>query len=597
MRKTPAGGPDSKTAARNRSAKGTVPDMAKRMREWAQLPADRIFSALGYTLKRPVFALPLYRWSLPGLTATTLAVTPTDPWPGQAEAGTAILQGTFAFAGQSLRDPAPLWAPPGATAEWLIEMHGFVWMRDLRAAGGDAARRRARELVAAWLEAHPGWSMPAWGPLALGQRLASWLGCFEFFAASAEIAFRHKMLISIAQQAQHLSRALPAGLGGADLIAATKGLIYAGAALPGGDAWRARGLDILIRELPRQILADGGHIQRSPARHMAVLRDLIDIRGVLARADAPSGAKSGGGKAKSGAPEDLTIAIEAMAPILRMYQHGDGGLALFNGAAEDSGLQVDLVLQRAGGPRRQVGTAIETGYERMAAGRTLVIVDAGTPPPHGLDRHAHAGTLSLEMSAGRERLIVNCGARPDDATWRGAQRATAAHSALVLGDTNSSEVLSGGLGRPARILHRRREEEDGCILLDLAHDGYLRGFGVLHRRRLFLGAEGTDLRGEDNLEPRGQRVPRSAPFTIRFHLHPSVSASLVKGGASVLLRPPKGEGWNMHASGAVMSLEPSIYLGQPKDIRRSQQVVLSGMLGPDGAQIKWALRRVEGKRG
>lgn len=555
---------------------------------YARWPAERVLSRLGHTLKRPVFALPFYRYSLPGLTATALAVTPSDPWPGRAAAGTAVVQGGFTFAGQSLRDPAPLWSPPGASADWLAEMHGFTWLRDLRAAGGDAARRRARDLVESWLDAHQTWSLPAWEPLATGRRLASWLGCFEFFAASAQIEFRHRLLASVAQQAQHLCRVLPAGLGGAELIAAAKGLVYAGAALPGGAAWRERGLEILRRELARQILPDGGHLERSPSRHMAVLRDLIDARAVLARIY---------DNKTPHAAEDLTTAIEAMAPILRMYQHGDGCLALFNGSCEEDVLQLELVLQRAGGPRRPVGSAPDTGFHRLRAGRTVVLVDTGAPPPRGLDRHAHAGALSLEVSVGRNRLIVNCGARVDDPTWRQAQRATAAHSTLVLGDTNSAEVTSGGLGRAARIAHCRSEQADGQVWLDAAHDGYLRGFGVRHRRRLFLSATGSDLRGEDSLEPAGHRVPSGRLFTLRFHLHPMIRASLAQGGDSVLLRPPKGGGWQLRAAGAQLSLEPSIYLGYPDELRRSLQIVLSGVLGPDGAQVKWALRRLDTKRG
>ena len=65
----------------------------------------------------------------------------------------------------------------------------------------------------------------------------------------------------------------------------------------------------------------------------------------------------------------------------------------------------------------------ENGFHRLQAGRAIVVCDAGAPPPgrpgdpatglpRGADRFAHAGTLSFEMSVGRERLIVNCGAAP-----------------------------------------------------------------------------------------------------------------------------------------------------------------------------------------
>ncbi|MFQ5467522.1 MAG: hypothetical protein ACE5DS_05235, partial [Kiloniellaceae bacterium] len=207
---------------------------AARLRALAHLPRERFLARLGYDLKRPLFALPLYRYSLPGLSATSLSAPPTDPWPGDAEAGARIVRGTFTLAGHSVRDPAPLWAPPGAGAPWRTEMHGFTWLRDLRAAGGDAPRRRARELTHAWLETFGTWHPVAWAPLATGLRLAIWLGCYEFFAASAEIEFRHRLLASVAHQARHLARVLPAGLAGAELIGALKGLVCAGAALPDG---------------------------------------------------------------------------------------------------------------------------------------------------------------------------------------------------------------------------------------------------------------------------------------------------------------------------------------------------------------------------
>jgi uncharacterized heparinase superfamily protein len=280
-----------------------------------------------------------------------------------------------------------------------------------------------------------------------------------------------------------------------------------------------------------------------------------------------------------------------MAPALSMFQHGDGGLAAFNGGTEEEGWQVDMTLQRATGRPRAQSQAPDSGFHRLCAGRTLVLVDAGRPPPPGLDRTAHAGTLSLEISIGRERLIVNCGAQPGDPRWRQAERATAAHSTLVLSDTNSSQVITGGLGRRARIRRCRRTETDGNQWLDMSHDGYQAGFGLRHRRRVFLAAGGMDVRGEDRLEPHG--TSRPGDFAVRFHLHPDVRASVGQGGDSALLRLSKGGGWQLRAAGATVSLEPSVYLGRKGEIRRSQQIVLSGRAGGNGARVKWALRRIE----
>ncbi len=565
-------------------------------------PADQIAASLWYHLKRPLFAFGPYRLSLFGPNPTAVRLSPTDPWPGNADEGAEILAGSFHFAGSTLRNPAPLWRPPGATEGWLTSLHSFFWLRDLRAVGGDAARRRARDLVGSWLAANESWSVPAWQPVVLGQRLTNWLGQYEFFAASADIAFRHRLLEGLVHQARHLSRILPGGLAGCDLIMALQGLIYVGACIPGCESWLERGLQLLERELGKQILADGGHIERSPSQHLKVLRALIDIRALLHASGKP-------------VPPSLATTIENMAPILRLLRHGDGGLALFNGSNEDTGWQIDMVLQRADGAARSLLNAPHSGFQRLQAGRSVVIVDAGAPPQPGYDRDAHAGTLAFEMSAGRERLIVNCGAQSNHPNWQWVQRSTAAHSTAVLGDTNSSQLGSRrGLRKTPHQVSCRREEVDGNTWLDMSHDGYEAAFGVSHHRRLFLSSGGDDLRGEDRFEGS-----EAANIVLRFHLHPDVTASLAASGDNVLIRPAKGAGWQFRAKGGDVTLEQSVYLGRSGEIRRSEQIVVSclaaelaadaddesasekqapvSQTAPEGRVIKWAIKRVSSSKG
>jgi uncharacterized heparinase superfamily protein len=566
-----------------------VTDAGGEFRHFIRRPGDQVAAALWYQIKRPFFRLPPYRFSLFGPNPTAVRLSPTDPWPGNAEGGSEILAGSLRFAGSTLRNPAPLWRPPGATQAWLSDLHSFFWLRDLRAVGGDAARRRARDLVGSWLAANDHWNAPAWQPVILGQRLTNWLGQYEFFAASADVAFRHRLLEGLVRQARHLSRVLPGGLAGCDLIIALQGLIYVGTCIPGCEAWLEQGLTLLERELGKQILADGGHIERSPSRHLKVLRALIDIRALL----------HASGKT---VPPSLGTAIENMAPILRLLRHGDGGLALFNGSNEDTGWQIDMVLQRADGAARSLLNAPNSGFQRLQAGRSVVIVDAGAPPPPGYDRHAHAGILSFELSAGRERLIVNCGAQANHPGWRWVQRSTAAHSTAVLGNTNSSQLgPRSGLLKSPRNVTCRREDVDGNTWLDMSHDGYEDSYGAVHHRRLFLSSTGDDLRGEDRFD-----AAPSGSIVLRFHLHPDVDASLAASGDNVLLRPAKGAGWQFRARGGVLSLEQSVYLGRAGEVRRGEQIVVScpspAADGPEAplseeAQdgmivVKWALKRV-----
>ena len=232
-------------------------------------------------------------------------------------------------------------------------------------------------------------------------------------------------------------------------------------------------------------------------------------------------------------------------------------------------------------------SAPQSGFQRLQAGQSLVLVDTGKPPPHGFDGEAHAGTLSFELSHGRERIIVNCGGyRGDKAAWRRVARSSAAHSVLVVRDTNSTEIRAdGSLGRGPNSVRCERAEEGGHQWIAAAHDGYRPRFGVTYARELYLAADGEDLRGEDKLTGRS-----GAPFAVRFHLHPTVEASLIEDGGGARLRLASGAVWRLRAAGADMGLGESIYLGTG-ELQKNQQIVLSGTTGPSGATVRWAIRR------
>ncbi len=505
-----------------------------------------------------------------------LSVVPPDPWPGDANAGAELLNGVFRFAGQGFQGDMPPWRPKAASASWLAEMHGFDWLRHLRAIGGDSARRQARALVSAWIDAEGRrWTPVAWAPDVLAARLCSWIGQHDFFLASADDALRAKVFDSMARQMRHLVRAVPGPLQGGALILAIKGLAYGGLCLPGLPKAAERARALLERELPRQILPDGAQVERSPSVHLQVLRHLIDLRGCYRAA-------------RVEVPEVLQHAIDRMTPTLRFYRHGDGGLALFNGGREEEPIQVDTVLGQADARGRPLKTVPHVGFERLTAGRACVLFDAGAPPPPGLDARAHAGTLSFEMSVGRERLVVNCGAHPSDSgPWRAALAATAAHSTVTVEDTNSAAVRDdGGLDRRPRQVDGSRQEADGGVLVEAHHDGYREPFGLIHRRRLYLSESGEDLRGEDMLEGGSGKA-----FAVRFHLHPGVQASLLQGGTAALLRLPSGQGWRLRTAGGVLELADSVYLGTGAEPRKSRQLVIRGTTEPGTTQIKWAFRR------
>ena len=494
-----------------------------------------------------------------------------DPWPGDPARGARILKGELELAGTVRPLSAGIWTDSAGPPALRAAAHGFTWLRDLRALGTDGARSRARALVADWI-ATPNRDRIAERADVAGARITAWLGQYDFFVASADDAFRAALMARLVHDARMLAAAIPADEIDARALTALKGLIAASVALPTQATYLTRCMRILPQEIARQVLPDGCHAERSPAAQLTALQDLTEIRALLQAALAQP-------------PASLSSAIERMAPALRALRHGDGGLALFNGAREDSAALIDLVLTQAGRVGRAPAGLTESGFQRLQAGRSVLMVDCGPPPPHGMDRLAHAGTLSMELSIGRERLIVNCGAAPPSTgPWNDAARATAAHSTLVVGDTNSAELKPNGLGRVPTIVDAQRQEANGAHWLEASHDGYRAQHGAIHHRRLYLAESGEDIRGEDAIE-----ASAALTFAIRFHLHPSVVASMQQDGRSVVLRLPAGSVWSLRAKGANIALEESIYLGGPEQ-RATQQIVLTAI--DDAQKAEWAITKV-----
>ena len=507
-----------------------------------------------------------------------------DPVPGVAGRGDALVAGLYEFGGQAVRaaevgerGDTP-WRHREAGDYWLAELHGFDWLRDLRAAGTGLAAERGRTMVLDWLQQHRSLdNTAAWTPEVIGRRISAWLAHGEFLLQGADDEFTQRFHQALDLQARHLMRTARNAGEGLPRLLAYRGLIESGLCLPDGERRVAQGLKLLEAALTEQVLGDGGYVERNPSTHLAAIWCLAGLRATLDASERPAG-------------QTLSEAIARLAPSLRTFRHGDGGLALFNGGVEEERGPIDLALSRAAaGSETAPFDAPYMGFRRVEGRHSTLIADTGAPSTTG--RWAHAGTLSFEMSAGRERLIVNCGGwRGGNAGWREALRGTAAHSTLVVDDTNSATLgEDGAIADGPTTVKVERRDQDGATWIDTNHDGYLDTLGLIHKRRLYAGHEGADVRGEDTLSHIRRRRQRGREFALRFHLHPEVTCAMTEDRRAVLLRLPSGAIWQMRGAGASISIDESVYAGDGVTRRRTSQVALTGPI-EDSTTVKWAFK-------
>lgn len=424
---------------------------------------------------------------------------------------------------------------------WLYHAHYFD---DL--AAEDAAARQAlhRNLMQRWIRENPPPRAPAWDPYPTSRRIVNWL---KWRLAGNELDA--EMTASLAVQVRVLTESLEHHLSGNHLLANAKALIMAGCAFGEheGDAWLQAGLALMTTELRDQILADGGHVERSPMYHAIVLEDLLDVINVLQTCSVAS-------------VEPFRQPVVPMLAWLSSMTHPDGEVAFFNDATGGQARtyselrcyasRLGIEVSRVGSPGSACLAA--SGYVRFQDSRCCGILDIAPLGPDHQPGHAHADTLAWELSLDGQRVVVNCGVSTYDAgPVREHERATRAHSTVEVDGRSSSDVWGAfRVGRRAR---------PGGIAVDLDrgeiaahHDGFGRRWTPTRHRRHWRffpdGVRVTDLVTADH-----------CTAISRIHLHPAIRVTAESDGCSGELILASGATVRWSVRGGVAEIVPSHY--------------------------------------
>ena len=543
-----------------------------------------------------------YRLGIPGPTLVApfrkrasprLLATVESPLRGDRVAGMALRAGHFLICGvkapiaQMDLSPVARLTPPFERV-----VHGFGWLADLEAAAPrQQVTHTAEGLLGAWLEAnpHPG-KGAAWKVGHAGHRVLNWLVHAPLLLAGNDRQLRNRTLRALAETARWLDRNVSKAEDRLAEVAGWCAIVAAGLLLPEGKPRRLFGEAGLIHALGELVGDDGGVLSRSPLDQMEAI-ELLTQLGACYRAT------------RRDPPEAVETMLKMLVPPLLTLLHADGGLGSWQGSGAVAAERVAALVASSGVRTRPLREARQWGYQRITAGRSVLLCDAAPPPLARHARHGCASTLALEFSHGDQRLIVNCGG----AAFAGGQvpvrieqglRATAAHSTLVLGDANSTAVLiNGKLGNGVgEVEVDRRLVESGqatATRLEASHDGYAARFGLLHRRILILRDDGTELRGEDLLVPAGRRAKRGkVPYAIRFHLGHGIAASLTDSKRGVHLALPDGSYWQFLSVSGEVAIDESLWVdgdGRPQPV---QQLVIEGMESRGGGSFSWLFKRM-----
>ena len=513
----------------------------------------------------------LFRWQLNEAEAYSPLPVFVDPWKGNPQNGALIAQGTL---------PYPLSSDSFAQ---------FDWIRDLRDYGGSRARMTARALISRWLNDYKNWSFVQWRPDLIAIRLKNLALTYGWFGQSADEDFQTVLKQMMTAQFRCLSLDWQRLASPFDQLVALSGLVISQVALnvqpqvqKGAKDITAL-LDLIVPKVKSQLNSDGGHKSRRPEKHLALLRLLLECRVAVAQtgiAERP----------------DLTEIINKMAAIAKMWRHGNGEFAHFHFAGSVPAQDIEQIIARCAAKGRVTSVAEDTGFVRLSAARSLVIMDTGVSTPARSERSVSglrppASVFAFEFSVSNHQFIINSGQTSPEPRLNRALCQTAAHSCLTLDGLDNHRPHAG---LPAAVLNLEVTTAEDGFLIDALHDGYGKSHGILHKRQLFLAKSGSSLRGRDTLSYTGAPGEIPSEALIRFHLHPRVSAAKIKQNQILLKIHNQKTGWVFKCRGGDVSLDQSVYMDGPTRLSCQQIVIRTSTAHiqvKGSADISWAFNR------
>lgn len=515
-----------------------------------------------------------------------LVAVPRDHVQGDRTRGDALLVGKVVVGTETLALADLDFGAVGTEGSVADYLQGFAWLRDLAAAASrEKGARIAEAIVGRWLITHGTRVDSAWRPDLWGERILFWSAYAPYILSSNDAGYRSALLNTFARGARHLEATADKTAAGLRRVTAWAGAVAAALLVQGGSARLARAESGLGRALGSAQSDDGGLISRTPFEQV----QLVDRLGLL---------RSAYFAAKHTPPESFETAAAAALSALHGVILGDGALSSWQGGNSGDAARLTAIVEGCGMRARALRQPRGWGFHRLSALGTVAVIDAAPPPPPKAAPSGCASTLAFELSDGPQRLVVNCGGpgraptqMPDELL--SALRTTAAHSTITIADTNSTAILpDGSLGKGVTDVLIDRSEDNDSSRLEASHDGYSRGFGLLHRRVLVLGNDGKELRGTDELVPKARRRAKDGtPFAIRFHLAHGIEPTITADGMGAILRSPSAPPWNFRSRGAAIGVEESLMVDGRGMPHRTMQLVINGEAAASGAEVHWQFRR------
>ncbi|MCX7121794.1 MAG: alginate lyase family protein [Gammaproteobacteria bacterium] len=393
-----------------------------------------------------------------------------------------------------------VWNEKSHAALWLYNLHYF----DALNSADSNQIKIAFNLLERWVDENPPGLGMGWQAFPSALRI---MNVIKYALSGNKLS--EKIIHSLYLQARMLNKKCEYHLLGNHLFENFRALCMAGLFFNTVESkkWFKKGFLGLKRQVPIQVLPDGGHFELSPMYHGIFLEGLLDLQLIFETCQIEFVWK-----------KEVQLMLDWLNAIKRSDKEiphfSDAANGLFSTPKElfcyAKELNYLIGIETAG-----LNYLSNSGYLVLNHKQFKLICDIGDIGPDYLPGHGHADALSFELIADDIPVFVNLGTSCYGSSERRMfERGTASHNAVVVDGKNSSDVWSAfRVGKRARVSDIKIINDNNIFSIQATHDGYTRfDKKLLHKRSWHVS--------NNTIKITDQLTADSKCASSYFYLHP-----------------------------------------------------------------------------
>ena len=134
----------------------------------------------------------------------------------------------------------------------------------------------------------------------------------------------------------------------------------------------------------------------------------------------------------------------------------------------------------------------------------------------------------------------------------------------------------------------KKQEEGSKHTVEVSHNGYIKNFKKIVKRKLYFEEDENSLIGEDSIISATSKN-KEVIFHIRFHVLPDINITQTNSKKNIIFKTRNNKIW-VFESNKDLALEESVFMDK-NDVKETKQIVIKGITKLNREKIQWSLTK------